>query len=148
MANDYDDDEFEGDVPELRKAHRASTKRVKELEAEVASLRQQGRERTVKDVLAAKGVSNASKIAKLIPATVTDEDGVSGWLDEYADVFGIATNDGDAAGTGPDPAQVQALADINGASAGGGVPSTPEDLAARIQAAESVEDMQRIIAGG
>jgi hypothetical protein len=152
MSNDYDDD-LDLDIPDLRKADRAKAKRIKELEAEINDLRKAGRERAVKDVLVAKGVTNPGKIARLIPADVSAEAEVEAWLTEYADVFNIETsNDGGSddgtPGTpnGMTPADVAAFNQIN--SAGAGLPIEAQtDLTARMLAADSPEELQRILAG-
>ena len=151
MSNEYDDD-LDLDIPDLRKADRAKAKKIKELEAELSDLRKQGRERAVKDVLTAKGVSNPGKIAKLIPADVSAEGDVEAWLNEYADVFNIETsNDGgsdETPGTprGMTPDDVNAFNQIN--SAGSGLPIEAQaDIVSRLEQASSPEELQRILAG-
>jgi hypothetical protein len=154
MSNDYDDDDFGTDIPDLRKAHKASQRRVKELEQELTDLRKQGRDRSVKDVLAQRGIN--TKIAALIPTDVSDEAGVSAWLDEFSDVFGITSDAGSGdsgdANTPPAPgtpagmsaADVQAFADIN--QAGSGRPIEAEsDLFARIQAAQTPDELTALL---
>jgi hypothetical protein len=150
MSNDYDDDDYGQDIPDLRKAHRAAAKRVKELEAELAEARSANRVRTVKDVLTQRGVN--TKIAALIPADVQDEDGVAKWLDDYADVFGIVQAAEDAAPATPGvpngmtAADVEAFAAIN--QAGSGRPIEAEaDLEARIKSASSPQELAEILRG-
>ncbi len=95
--NEYDDefDDF-GDegtdvVKQLRKVNRTLEKRAKELEQELKGLQSQTRQRTVKDVLQAKGIN--PKIAAFIPQDIdTSEDAINGWLSEYGDVFGVNSN--------------------------------------------------------
>lgn len=156
MSNDYDDDDFGTDIPDLRKAHKASQRRVKELEQQIADLQKQGRDRSVKDVLAQRGIN--TKIAALIPQDVTDEAGVASWLDEFSDVFGITpdANPGTGQGTqtsapsgapvGMTDDDVQGLADIN--QAGSGRPIEGEaDLFARIQAAQTPDELTALLRG-
>jgi hypothetical protein len=94
-----DDDDFDGTeseqpssndvVSKLRKAERTASKRVKELEAELESLRKFQRDATVSKVLSEKGVN--PKIAAFIPKDLeTTPEAVSSWLEEYGDVFGVA----------------------------------------------------------
>jgi len=156
--SDYDDND-DYDIPELRKAHRSAQKRVKELESEITELRKQGRERAVKDVLSAKGVNNPGKVAKLIPADLSDEAAVEGWLNDYADVLGITSSEPAADGgseategapvqgaVGVSPADVAALADIN--QAGSGTPIEAQtDTWSRIQNASDPEELAKILAG-
>ena len=61
MATNYDDDDFDEDfepqdvVKQLRRVNKTLEKRLKELEVEASTLKNQTRQRTVKDVLTAKG---------------------------------------------------------------------------------------------
>jgi len=103
MSNDRDnywDDEEEGDteqydfssdtdlVKKLRKALKAEQKKAKELESTLGELSKAQRERVLKDVLTSKGVN--MKISKFIPADLdSNEESISAWLDENADVFGF-----------------------------------------------------------
>jgi len=65
-ADDEEDDDTTTDVVgQLRKVNRSLEKRAKELEQELSGLKSQTRQRTVKDVLQAKGLN--PKIAALIP---------------------------------------------------------------------------------
>jgi len=91
-TNYYDDDEDEDTttdvVGQLRKVNRTLEKRAKELEQELAGLKTQTRQRTVKDVLQAKGLN--PKIAAFIPQDIdTSEEAINNWVNEYGDVFGI-----------------------------------------------------------
>lgn len=157
MSNDYDNDDFDldgdGGISDLRKAYRKAQRQIKELTEQNNSLREQGRGRAVRDVLAAKGVKNPDKIAKLIPSTAADEAAVTEWLDEYADVFGIST-DGAGSGSGEPPAAPQGVSqeDVDAfaaiSQAGVGNPAEAEaDLMARIQAAESPEALAALLKG-
>ena len=89
----YDDDDLDVDsndgssaIKALRGDNRAKEKRIKELEEQLAKLAQGQRERSIKDVVSAKGLN--PKIANLVPKDLTDEESVTKWLDEYADLFG------------------------------------------------------------
>ena len=85
--DDFDDDEYmDGDaIQQVRKAHKAATKRIKELEAELTSLRTTARKSSVESVLTSKGFN--PKIADLIPDTLVSADEITSWLDERSDVF-------------------------------------------------------------
>ena len=154
MSNEFDDDDYDTSNPELRKAYKALQKQVKELQEQNATLQRQGRDRSVKDVLAQRGIN--TKIATLIPSDVSDEAGVAAWLDEFSDVFGITPDAGSgdsgdannppANGTpqGMSAADVQGLADIN--QAGSGRPIEAEsDLFARIQAAQTPDELTALL---
>ena len=74
---------------ELRKADRAKAARIKELEDRLASMSKAVRDRSVKDVLTARGLN--PKIAAFIPSDIeSSEDAIAKWVDEYGDVFGAA----------------------------------------------------------
>jgi len=100
MSNNYWEDEDEdldnvelgdgGDlVKKLRKANRASEKRIKELTEQLEGFSKTQRESTVKSVLEKKGVN--PKAAGLILKDLDDinEETVNNWLDDNADLFGI-----------------------------------------------------------
>jgi hypothetical protein len=105
MSNNYWDDEDDdldtpdqlGDgsdlIKKLRKAKRADEKRIKELTEQLEGLSKVQRERTVKEVLERKGVNQ--KAARLIMKDLEDvnEETVSSWLDENADLFGIKADE-------------------------------------------------------
>lgn len=74
---------------DLRKAKRADEKRIKELTEQLETLSKAQRERVVKEVLTQKGVN--PKAARLILNDLSDvnEESVSHWLDDNADLFGL-----------------------------------------------------------
>ena len=155
VSNDYDDDfdlDGDGGISDLRKAYRKAQRQIKELTDQNNSLMEQGRGRAVRDVLAAKGVRNPDKIAKLIPSTAADEAAVSEWLDEYADVFGVVSDGGSGESSGGAPQgvsqeDVDAFASIS--QAGTGAPAEAEaDLMARIQAADSPDALAALLRNG
>lgn len=91
---DYEDDVEETEAPrgndllkQLRRAKRADEKRIKEMEAELQSLRSTQRELTVSKVLESEGVN--PKIAKYIPADVQEPEAVKAWLADNAEDFGL-----------------------------------------------------------
>jgi hypothetical protein len=102
MSNNYWDDEDDDlDTPEqyagdgsdllkkLRKAKRSDEKRIKELTEQLETLSKAQRERVVNEVLEKKGVNK--KAARLVMKDLDDvnEESVSRWLDDNADLFGI-----------------------------------------------------------
>ena len=97
MANQYDDDEDdlvaeETQQPDqngpanLRKALKKAEREKKDLAEQLAKIQTDLRERSVKEVLATKGVPD--KIAKFIPSDLAP-DQIDGWLQEHSDVFGL-----------------------------------------------------------
>lgn len=93
MSNyELEEDEFEFDsndvLGQLRKANKAKEKQLKEIQTELENLRKEKRERTISEVLTARGVN--PKISKFIPQDIDlTEESLSSWLNEYQDVFGL-----------------------------------------------------------
>ena len=93
MSNYEDDeDDFELDsndaFSQLRKANKQKDKQLKEIQSELAELRKEKRDRTIKETLTSRGVN--PKIAAFIPQDIDlTEESLSTWLSEYGDVFGI-----------------------------------------------------------
>ena len=95
-----DDDEFDFEeetqprssddvLKKVRRAERAKDKQVKELQAELESLRKFQREATISQVLAEKGVN--PKVAKFIPADIElSSDSINNWLSDNGELFGVA----------------------------------------------------------
>ena len=103
MSNNYweDEDDEEDTIEEapmdgsdllkkLRKAKRADEKRIKELTDQLEGYSKAQREAIVKSTLEKKGVNQ--KAARLIMKDLEDinEDSVSNWLNDNADLFGLS----------------------------------------------------------
>jgi hypothetical protein len=147
MATNYYDDDEDNDtttdvVGQLRKVNRTLEKRAKELEQELAGLKTQTRQRTVKDVLQAKGLN--PKIATFIPQDIdTTEEAINNWVNEYGDVFGIqAPTEEKPAEKSP---EIKAQARINNMVATGTPPDIDEDAFAKIANAKSKEDLDILL---
>lgn len=147
--NEYDDefDDF-GDegtdvVKQLRKVNRTLEKRAKELEQELKGLQSQTRQRTVKDVLQAKGIN--PKIAAFIPQDIdTSEEAINGWLNEYGDVFGVNSN-ANSEQASNNSIDVSANTRINQVVSTGQVPDVDADAMAKILSAGNAEELNRIL---
>jgi len=148
MATNYEyddeDDETTNDsgINQLRKVNRALEKRAKELEQELLGLKTQTRQRTVKDVLQAKGLN--PKIAAFVPADIdTSEEAINNWINEYGDVFGAVTQ----AETQPtqQSQDVTAQARINNMVATGQAPSLDQDSMSKVLQAKSREDLDALL---
>ena len=102
MSNNYWDDEdddldtideapMDGSdlLKKLRKAKRADEKRIKELTEQLEGYSKAQRESIVKSTLEKKGVN--LKAARLVMKDLEDinEESVSNWLDDNADLFGL-----------------------------------------------------------
>lgn len=144
-----DDDDFDFSEPEsgnavkeLRKANRAKEKALKEMQSELEQLRQDRRQRTIKEVLGARGVND--KIAKFIPQDIdSDEESVSRWLDENADVFGFEA--GNKPEANADPADIKNYQRMQNTVNSGLSANASGDLMNRIMNAESPEELKKLL---
>jgi hypothetical protein len=153
MSNNYWEDEDEdqdndtplqGDdlVKKLRKAKRADEKRIKELTEQLESLSKVQRERVVKEVLEKKGVN--LKAARLVLKDLDDvnEDSVSHWLDDNADLFGInVPSQSNAA----DNASLAALRQQDIVTQGAVTPDREQDFNSKIENAQSADELIALI---
>ena len=153
MSNNYwDEDEDDQDTPEqqltgddlvkkLRKAKRADEKRIKELTDQLETFVKERRERTVSEVLAKKGVN--AKAARLILKDVEDatEESIDSWLRDNGDLIGYTP-------------QVQnedvqkdlaTLRQQDILTQGGITPDKAVDIEARLNNAESMEDLINLL---
>jgi predicted RNase H-like nuclease (RuvC/YqgF family) len=150
MATNYDDDDFLDEdnepqdvVKQLRKVNRTLEKRLKELEVESTNLKNQTRQRTVKDVLTAKGVN--PKVAAFIPQDIEiTEEAVSNWLTEHGDVFGVTTQEAPEGAKAQDQT-LQAQKRINDVVSTGTPPGVDEDTMSKILNAKSAADLNTIL---
>ena len=147
-----DDDVFEDDFEDnglknLRKADRAKSKRIKELEEELDSLRKFQRESVVSSVLNEKGVN--PKIAAFIPADISnDRESISKWLDEYGDVFGVQQkSEPQAQETQVDPMDLATLRQIDAVTNTSLSPDDVNDIFSKVNNAQSAEELINLING-
>jgi hypothetical protein len=153
MATNYaDDDDFDEDfepqdvVKQLRKVNRTLEKRMKELEVEATTLKNQTRQRTVKDVLTSKGIN--PKVAAFIPQDLdVTEEAVNNWLNEYGDVFGVKdaeTKEGESQSQANNPA-LQAQRRINDVVSSGTPPGIDEDMYARMANVKNAAELNALL---
>jgi hypothetical protein len=144
--DDLDTQDYAGDgsdlLKKLRKAKRADEKRIKELTEQLETLSKAQRERVVKEVLAKKGVNE--KAARLVMKDLDDvnEETVSHWLDENADLFGIKVQQEEA------PVSQQDLARLRQQDVltqGAVTPDRGLDIEQRLNQAGSAEELLSIL---
>lgn len=147
MSNNYwedDEDDFdanEGDgndlVKKLRKAKRADEKRIKELSEQLEGFLKEKKESTVRQVLEKKGVN--AKAARLIMKDLEDvnEESVSSWLDDNADLFGIQTSQEPTV----DKNDIAALRQQDVLTQTAFTPDRAEDFEQRLNNAASAEEL-------
>ena len=150
MSNyDYEDDDFDTDssgndlVKQLRKATKQKDKELSELKAQFESLNKAQRERAIKDALASRGVN--SKIAAFIPQDIDPtEESVSKWLEDYADVFGIETNQSQAT-PNVNPADAAAYKRMTNTVEAGVSPEHNDNIMQKLMNANSREELDDVI---
>ncbi len=153
MSNNYwDEDEDDLDTPEqqlsdndlvkkLRKAKRADEKRIKELSEQLDGFLKEKRERTVTEVLAKKGVN--AKAARLILKDVEDatEESIDSWLRDNGDIIGYTPQV-----QNEDTQQnLAALRQQDVLTQGGLTPDKLVDIEARMENAESMDDLIHLL---
>jgi hypothetical protein len=150
MSNyDYEDDDDDNTqvesndlVKQLRKAAKQKDKELAELKSQFESLNKQSRERSIKDVLEARGVNG--KVAKFIPQDLDPtEESLSKWLEDNADVFGFQVEDKQTPVV--DPATANAYKKMNNAVDQGLTPDSTDDIMRKLLSADSKEALDEII---
>ena len=148
---EWDDDDIDTNdsnaMKELRKAYKKLQAEKKELAEQLEGMQSSLRERSVKDVIASKGLPE--KVAALIPKDATTSEEVEAWITEYGDVFGVQVEEADEP---EQPKQVDPdLAALNRISEtqSGGQPFTndPDQLASLIAAADNPEALNKLLFG-
>ena len=155
MSNNYWDDEdddldtieeapMDGSdlLKKLRKAKRADEKRIKELTEQLEGFSKTQREAIVKSVLEKKGVN--LKAARLVMKDLDDinEESVSNWLDDNADLFGLTVNEDSSSVSQEDRA---ALRNQDLVTQNAMTPDRANDIEYRMQQATSEEDILSIL---
>jgi hypothetical protein len=155
MSNNYWDDEdddldtieeapMDGSdlLKKLRKAKRADEKRIKELTEQLETFSKAQRESTVKSVLEKKGVN--LKAARLVMKDLEDinEESVSNWLDDNAELFGLTVNEDSSKVTQEDRA---ALRNQDLVTQNAMTPDRANDIEYRMSQATSEEDILSIL---
>ena len=154
MSNNYWDDEDEDDTTitgnesendlqkKLRKKIKADEKRMKELEEKLDGYVKKEKESSVKELLEKQGVN--PKAARLILKDLEEvnEETVTNWLEDNGDLFGYSP----AEGTPEVDSNREELRKQNAVTQGAITPDRSEDLAMRIDQAQSQEELNRILA--
>ena len=150
MANQYEDDDFD-DVEEtqdqngpanLRKALKRAEKEKKDLTEQLAAIQSDLRSRSVKEVLATKGVPD--KVAKFIPGDITTPEQIDSWLTENADVFEFSKTEAAVQANEETQANVASYQRINAATQNANTPSRDQDLAAKLAGVKSLEELNAL----
>ena len=153
MSNNYWDDEDEDDTTitgnesendlqkKLRKKIKADEKRMKELEEKLDGYVKKEKESSVKELLEKQGVN--PKAARLILKDLDEvnEETVTNWLEDNGDLFGYSP----AEGTPEVDSNRAEIQKQNAVTQGAITPDRGEDLAMRIDQAQSQEELNRIL---
>ena len=150
MSNyDYEDDDFDTDssgndlVKQLRKQLKAKEKELSEKDSALNNLSKTQRERAIKDALASRGVNG--KIAAFIPQDIDPtEESVSKWLEDYADVFGIETNQTQAT-PNVNPADAAAYKRMTNTVESGVSPEHNDNIMQKLMNANTREELDDVI---
>ena len=140
--DDLDTNDFSGDgsdlLKKLRKAKRADEKRIKELTEQLEGLSKVQRERTVKEVLEKKGVNPKAARLVLKDLDEVNEETVSHWLDDNAELFGIKVEQ-DAPPV--DTQNLAALRQQDIVTQGAVTPERAQELSMKLDNAESADEL-------
>ena len=152
MANQYDEDDDFDAVEEtqsdpngpanLRKALKRAEKEKKELSDQLTAIQSDLRNRSVKEVLAQKGVPD--KVSKFIPSDVTTPEQIDSWLTENADVFGFQKSEAAAQADEEQQANVAAYQRINAATQNANTPSRDQDLASKLAGVKTIDELNAL----
>lgn len=135
-------DQSDTGLSNLRKADRAKSKRIKELETELESLRKFQRDSVVGSVLNKQGIN--PKIAALIPADLgSDEEAISGWLSEYGEIFGVKPVEKTAANS-LSPEELAMMREMDAVTSSASVPDGINDLGSALKNAQTPEEIYRL----
>jgi len=153
MANQYDDDDnddmdqtidSDSGPANLRKALKRAEKEKKELAEQLANIQADLRSRSLKEVLASKGVPD--KIAKFIPSDVTAPEQIDAWLNEHSDVFGFAKPEDAPANEEKEKTKAN-YQRINAATQNANAPVRDADTIAKINGTNSKEELDMLVFG-
>lgn len=128
-------------VKDLRKQLKEAQQRSKQFEEELGQYRTQLRERSVAEVLQAKGVN--PKVAKFLPSDVEGDEAIQAWLDDNADLFGVVPEPQESAVS--EEARTE-LSRANAMTARSVSPDKVVDIENQIANANSVEEINAALA--
>jgi hypothetical protein len=151
MSNTYQEWDDEEDVTpmnesellkQLRKELKVKSKQMSEMESKLSDFEKGQRESVIKSVLESKGVN--PKIAKFIPSDIeTSPEVIGTWIDENADVFGVAVPAQENKGP-----NLGALRSIDAITANAQTLTGTQDVLSQIQNANEEELLNMIHAAG
>lgn len=140
---DQDDlDQDESGLRSLRKAERAKSKRIKELETELDSLRKFQRDSVIGSVLKEKGIN--PNIAKFIPADLaTEQDAINNWLFENGEFFGYKPQT-ENVNPSINQEELALMREMDAITSTASVPDGVNDINSAIKNAQTAEEIYRL----
>ena len=129
-------------VKQLRKADRQKEKRIKEMEAELQTLRSAQRDISVSKILESEGID--PKISRFIPADVQDSEAVKAWLTENAEIFGYRQEQQEVQQNTQD---WEAMQNMDAVTDGALSPNQLDNEYQLLNQAQTREDLMRLIMG-
>jgi hypothetical protein len=148
-VNEYDSNDEYGETPKptgsgLRAQLETVLAEKKALEDNLQKANSELRERSIADTLSSLGVS--AKVAKFIPANVTDKESIAQWVTDNADVFNIQIggNQTVTPQATVDPSIVAGANRLNQLSSMAQSPSKIQDIEARIASATSKDELEAL----
>jgi uncharacterized protein YdaT len=138
-----DDDDLGSDLPKkLRKQIKILQQERDALAEENTVLKGSERKRTITASLQSKGLN--PKISAFVPQDLSEEE-IDTWLEEYGDVFGVATPEAsDAPVIARDAEHAAALRSMAAAEKGA-APAASVDLLSQIEGAEDMASLMQIL---
>lgn len=138
----------------LRSQLEEALKVIKDQNKQIESFKQEAQQAKVTSMLSDKGIS--TKVAKLIPSTIVDSDGLDAWLEEFSDVFGIGNSDNsatvqvdtvtaDQGSPSVQPEVVNANKRVNTLNQNAASQEVVHDFEARIRSATTSDEVDSII---
>lgn len=141
---DLDDlDQSDAGIRNLRKADRAKSKRIKELETELDSLRKFQRDSVVSSVLKEKGIN--PNIAKFIPADIaTEQEAINNWLAENGELFSGYQPQKQDTNPSINSEELALMREMDAITSTASVPDGVNDINSAIKNAQSAEEIYRL----
>jgi hypothetical protein len=131
-------------VKQLRRSDRQKDKRIKEMEAELNSLRAAQRDASVSKVLESEGIN--PKVSKFIPAEIIEADAVKAWLAENADIVGYTPNT-ENSNQATSYNDYDSLENMDAVTEGALTAAQVDSQYQQLQQVQTQEDLMRLIMG-
>lgn len=155
MVNNFDEENENYNESDLVKELRALIKKqgaeLSELKDENVSLKTTNRNKTIEEVLAAKGVSK--RVSKYIDSSINTEEEITQWLQENAEDFGfnldnssVETPTTNTAAAIVNSEEAQASTRLNNLNNSGSSVNITDDFQSRLKNAQSDAEVDEILA--